>query len=85
MGAGERVLGHGVDYWDDCKSLGGSWVVISGVYKSLNIGYNYSYPTYKPRYNYPLNLQVGMLSLRGSAVDELKGQPSMATGLAHLS
>ena len=22
-------------------------------YKSLNMGYNYSYPTYNPTYNYP--------------------------------
>ena len=35
LGAGERVLGHGVDYWDDCESLGGSWVVISGVISPL--------------------------------------------------
>ena len=31
--------------------LGGSWVVISGGYKSPNIGNNYSYPTYDPTYN----------------------------------
>ena len=33
--------------------LGGSWVVISGVMKSPNLGYNYSYPTYHPTYNDP--------------------------------
>ena len=42
--------------------LGGSWVVISGVYKSPHMGndyINYSYPSYSPTSNYvPMNLQV---------------------------
>ena len=29
------------------QRLGGSWVVRTGVYESRNLGYNYSYPTYK--------------------------------------
>ena len=33
--------------------LGGSRVVVSGVFKSRNMGYKYSYPTYNPTYNYP--------------------------------
>ena len=42
----------------DLRLLGGSWVVISGVISplakfKLNLGYNYSYPTYNPTYIYP--------------------------------
>ena len=35
--------------------LGGSWAVLSGVISPPNMGYNYSYPTYNPTYNLPLN------------------------------
>ena len=39
---------------DECGPLlGGSWVVISGVIKSPNMGYNYSYLTSSPTHNYP--------------------------------
>ena len=34
--------------------LGGSWVrSYKWSYKSLNMGYDYSYPNYEPTYNYP--------------------------------
>ena len=33
--------------------FGGSWVVISGGYKSPNMAYKYSYPNNNPIYNYP--------------------------------
>ena len=36
-----------------CSMLGGSWVVISAAISPPNMGYNYSYPTYNPTYNYP--------------------------------
>ena len=43
--------------------LGGSWVVISGGYKSPNMGYKYSYPTYNLTSFLPMNLQVGCVGL----------------------
>ena len=46
------------------RLLGGSWVVLSRVInKSPNMGYKYSYPTYSPTYQLPMNLnQVPTLS-----------------------
>ena len=36
-------------------ALGGSWVamIYVGLYKSPNLDYNHSYPTYNPTYNFP--------------------------------
>ena len=43
----------------DCGSEGPAWSFMGSYkwsYKSPNIGYNYSYPTSKPTYNYPFTL-----------------------------
>ena len=56
--SGELVQGYVFAFVHVCctaiRILGGSGVVISGaVISPHNIGYNYSYPTYHPTYNYP--------------------------------
>ena len=51
--------------------LGGSWVVIRWGYKSHNIGYNYSDPTYNPTQNYSLNPKSPTEPVK----DTLKGTP----------
>ena len=42
--------------------LGGAWRFMGSYkwsYKSLNIGYSHSYPTYNPTYNYPWTSKWG--------------------------
>ena len=54
-----RSGGYGVPFWVPLKgSLWGFWGLgLRGSdkwgYKSPNMGYNYSCPTYNPTYNYP--------------------------------